>query len=765
MLTSEQIQLEIQNRFGFIPPFFSPAQHNPQVLSYLWHQTLSAYIENPLPSLFKEKLSAYLSRYCAIPYCMICHSCTLKPLGMQAQEILTLLESPPPFEMNLEEHLNVLRCETGKITLCLEIDSVLEASLLACSTSIFLQPEVSESCRKELLRLLGTSDYQHLFALIAYVRTCHMWVEAHPEIAYEADKRVQEHLGLLLQEEPRLAEFFANYKARVQQEIQRQRQHQAELPKHQHNDVINQRITSIFESIADIFLSLDHQWQFTYLNVHAERFFQSSRAALLGRNIWELSHSSMLRPYQQQCHQALIQQVSTTFEVFCDSLNIWFEARVYPTQFGLSIYLQDITLRKQKEDKLQAYLAQIEQALKFDSLLKRITDKVRDSLDERQILQTVVQALALGLEVDGCDTALYDLEQGTSTVCYEYSPSFPSNQGHVLLIGEHFELHTQLLQGQSLQFCLLSSSPIWLGQDRSILGCPISDEQGVLGDLWLYAHPSYIFSDPEIRLVQQISNQCAIAIRQARLYQAAQVQVENLEKLNHLKDDFLSTVSHELRAPMANIKMAIHMMKIALTSEQRERYLTILETECTRETELINNLLDLQQLEADMLPISLEALHLQDWLPSVIESFQVRACEHQQNLTLTWADNLPLIFSDPPSLSRILVELLNNACKYTPAEGRITLSVVSAPHSFEDPSSPSEIVFVVGNQSEIPATELPYIFNKFYRVPQADPWQQRGTGLGLALVQKLVEKLAGSIEVTSDNGWTEFILRFPISQS
>nr|WP_277881871.1 MULTISPECIES: GAF domain-containing sensor histidine kinase [Cyanophyceae] len=399
-------------------------------------------------------------------------------------------------------------------------------------------------------------------------------------------------------------------------------------------------------------------------------------------------------------------------------------------------------------------------------MLKRITDKVRDSLDESQILTTVVRELALGLEVDGCDTALYDLEQGTSTVYYEYCPSLPSKQGSVLLITDHLELHNQFLQGQSLQFCLLSSSPVWLGQNRSIFGCPISDEHGVLGDLWLYTHPNYIFSDPEIRLVQQISNQCAIAIRQARLYQAAQVQVENLEKLNQLKDDFLSTVSHELRAPMANIKMAIHMLKVPSTQEQRERYLKILETECKRETELINNLLDLQQLEADALPLSFETLHLQNWLPSVIEPFQVRASECQQSLIFNWSGNLPPLFSHPPSLERILVELLNNACKYTAAGGKIALNVIHAPYSGDNLSnSLSAIVFTIGNQSEIPVAELPYIFDKFYRIPQADPWQQRGTGLGLALVQKLVERLAGSIEVTSNNEWTEFTLRFFGNQS
>lgn len=94
--SAQQIKAEIEATFGFIPPFFEPAEHAPQVLENLWQHTLTAYVYNPLPALFKEKLSAYLSRFCGIPYCMICHSCTLRPLGLAAQQVLALLEAPPP---------------------------------------------------------------------------------------------------------------------------------------------------------------------------------------------------------------------------------------------------------------------------------------------------------------------------------------------------------------------------------------------------------------------------------------------------------------------------------------------------------------------------------------------------------------------------------------------------------------------------------------------------------------------------------------------
>lgn len=100
--TSQQIVAEIEEYFGFLPRLFTPAQQNPQVLENLWQQTLFAYIDNPLSTLFKEKLSAYLSGYYAIAYSTICHSCTLYSLGMKASEVLDLLQLPPPTQINIE---------------------------------------------------------------------------------------------------------------------------------------------------------------------------------------------------------------------------------------------------------------------------------------------------------------------------------------------------------------------------------------------------------------------------------------------------------------------------------------------------------------------------------------------------------------------------------------------------------------------------------------------------------------------------------------
>lgn len=222
MRSSDQIKAEINEKFGFVPPFFGPAEKTPQVLENLWQQTLSAYVNNPIPALFKEKLSAYLSRYCVIPYCMICHSCTLRPLGMTAKEVLELLESPSPTEADINEQLRLLDLETISLESWPNPNSALENFLFYCSIFIFLEAKESEKLQAQLRRVLTPEAYNHLVSFIAYVKTCHMWMLSHPEVAYEADKRVQDYYEDSLTEEPALADFFANYRERVKLERQNQ---------------------------------------------------------------------------------------------------------------------------------------------------------------------------------------------------------------------------------------------------------------------------------------------------------------------------------------------------------------------------------------------------------------------------------------------------------------------------------------------------------------------------------------------------------------
>jgi signal transduction histidine kinase len=249
-------------------------------------------------------------------------------------------------------------------------------------------------------------------------------------------------------------------------------------------------------------------------------------------------------------------------------------------------------------------------------------------------------------------------------------------------------------------------------------------------------------------------------------------RVDELELICQKKDDFINNITHDLRAPLMNIKMAMRMLRISMRTDTEltnllsghpaERYLAVLEQECDREVELINNILDLQRLETTLIQqkgstndrVNIESIDLEDWLSTTVESFTYRADESRQKITTAIPKSIPTVLTDRIYLTKILTELLNNACKYTCNGGEIAVSI--------DNNLKSELLTIqIRNQAEIDTQHLPHLFDRFYRVPGNNRSKQ-GTGLGLSLVQKLVDQLNGKINVTSSNGWTEFTVSLPI---
>ncbi len=240
-----------------------------------------------------------------------------------------------------------------------------------------------------------------------------------------------------------------------------------------------------------------------------------------------------------------------------------------------------------------------------------------------------------------------------------------------------------------------------------------------------------------------------------------QRQVSELERLNRLKDDFLDTVSHELRTPLTSMKMAIRLLEgilqnkglLEVGSGRLFDYFAILKKESNREIALINDMLDLSRLESNKQQIELTPLDLKSLVINVAEPFSVRALECHQKIYIEIPEALPPLLSDRKSLERILAELLNNACKYTPPGEVITVAVNAE-------GGRGVSIRISNTGVEIPHHEQAQVFEKFYRIPNNDPWQHGGTGLGLALVKQLVLQLGGTIKLESENLQTAFTVYF-----
>lgn len=204
-----------------------------------------------------------------------------------------------------------------------------------------------------------------------------------------------------------------------------------------------------------------------------------------------------------------------------------------------------------------------------------------------------------------------------------------------------------------------------------------------------------------------------------------------------------------------------------------------------RELNLVDNLLNLRLIDANVYPCKLSSIQIQNWLPCLIESFQNFAHSQQQTLTVDISRDLPILITDLEIISLIFSELLNNACKYTPAGGEITVNTqltnknLGIDVSYNN-QNPCFQIRVSNSGIEIPAAEQSRIFEPYYQIIYSknckkplinssccqihfdEFGQNNDTGLGLALLKKLVKYIQGEIEVTSVQNWTNFTVYLPL---
>lgn len=230
---------------------------------------------------------------------------------------------------------------------------------------------------------------------------------------------------------------------------------------------------------------------------------------------------------------------------------------------------------------------------------------------------------------------------------------------------------------------------------------------------------------------------------QAKLHERTRQYVEQLRELNELKDEFLSNLSDRLRYPLTNMRMALRMLRQpGIGPDRQVRYLDILEEECNKEINLINDLLTLQKLENDQERPQLETVDLNTKIQDIAASFEKKLTDKGLSISLDLPEEPLSVQTEIESFDRLLQELLTNTCKYSESE---TVVRVQATHEVEQ--QVDRVIIKVTNVGRgISEEEAAYIFDKFRR--GKGRWTP-GTGLGLALVKSLVQHLGGAIAVES----------------
>ncbi len=230
---------------------------------------------------------------------------------------------------------------------------------------------------------------------------------------------------------------------------------------------------------------------------------------------------------------------------------------------------------------------------------------------------------------------------------------------------------------------------------------------------------------------------------------------KELERLNELKSDFLSTVSHELKTPLTAIKGYVSLMKnhkIGPINQQQYKCLTIADERVDHLNNLISDLLDLSKIEADQYAIKSKREDLARLIRNTVSSLTPIFKNKKLNLDVQVPQGLSPVLMDGPKINQVLTNLLSNAIKFTPSGGEIRVKVIQ--DVSQDGGSGCGYVQVDISDTGIGLApdQREKIFEKFYQVDHSPTREYDGTGLGLPIAKKIVELHGGKIWVSKRKG-------------
>lgn len=413
------------------------------------------------------------------------------------------------------------------------------------------------------------------------------------------------------------------------------------------------------------------------------------------------------------------------------------------------------------------------------ALVNSITTAIRSSLDPQEIFTAIPQQLGQALQVDGCALSLWREEdefvqcvglydgksaQALNTQAIEHSESSPVSsdrssgvgasshqlpQSIVPIVGNPV-LQQLVKTQQPVVINDLNAHPEMSGFDlplresaRALLVVPLLADGKIIGSITLrHTYKTRKWLPSEIDLAQAVAAQAAIAVQQSRLYQQTRQQKERLQELDRQKTEFFQNVSHEFRTPLT---LMIGPLESVVEQGKDLSYdqCVIALRNSRRLLRLVNQLLDLQRIDAGRMQASFRPCDLIEFVSQIVETFRPY-CEKKNITLLTQLTPCESVYLDLEKFDKVLYNLLSNAMKFTDAGGSITVTV--------EPAGDHVRMQVIDTGIGIRKEQIPHLFERFRQAEGSLNRSHEGSGLGLALVKELMELHGGQISVESDDG-------------
>ena len=528
----------------------------------------------------------------------------------------------------------------------------------------------------------------------------------------------------------------------------------------------NERLRSVVDYVVDGIVTIDESGIVASWNRSAERIFGYTSEEMIGQNVSQLMPEPHRSHHDSHLDSYLQTGIGTVVGNIREMVAVRKDGTIFPIDLAVSEFmlqgkrlftgiLRDITERKRADERTQ--------------FLVSATALLTSVVDSGSLLSRVAR-LPVPLFADWCivdlagtdgrvvRSAVAHQNREQKTVLKRLKKRLPSSFGPASVVGEVLrEGKSRLLAGVAdpLEYAEVRNTEVrelLLRLDPQSLICvPLSTHHLTFGAItFVLSGTSRKYGEADLAVAEDFAHRASIALENVRLYEEA-------KEADRRKDEFLATLAHELRNPLAPVRNALEIVRTAgVDAKVAGKAISVLERQVDHMVRLVDDLLDLSRLMRGKIQLRPERVFLGDIVTRAIETARPLIDSHKHQLVVSVPEAPIELYADPVRLDQIISNLLNNAAKYTERGGVIRLIAKTRGQELA--------IKIRDTGIGIDPKLLPHLFDLFRQAESSLDRSEGGLGIGLTLVRSLVKMHGGRVEARSDGPGTgaEFIVRLPI---